>query len=105
MGWYIGLMSGTSMDGVDAVLARFEAPSSPATAIETASQPPSDRIPAAHFQHAVSISFSDVCLHKKKHINHTGTVEILRIAHPSQAVVVYYLQVVTHLLTEAQHRN
>ncbi len=89
------------MDGVDAVLARFEAPSSPATAIETASQPPSDRIPAAHFQHAVSISLPDALRHELMALNQSGPDELLRSARAAQALVGHYSQAVQQLLAEA----
>src|SRR5690625_2371361 len=102
MGWHIGLMSGTSMDGVDAVLARFQSTPS-ATAVSTAATPASSNTASpytAHYEHAVSVPLPNALRDELLALNQTGTDELLRAARAAQALVGHYTLAVQQLLLE-----
>ena len=82
--YYIGLMSGTSMDAVDAVLGQF-GPQQPPTFCAAASAP----LPAALKSELLRL-------------NHSGPDELMRAARAAQQLVAIYQQAVHQLLQDTQ---
>lgn len=80
---YIGLMSGTSLDGVDAALIRFDTN-------------------GFHFVEAVFHSFEPALKHELLALNHAGDNELLRAAQTGNILAVCYATAVTYLLTQAK---
>lgn len=83
---YIGLMSGTSLDGVDAVLAQFDVPGQPITLLGHLHQP---------FPHALREELLS--------LNAPGSNEIHRAALASNAVACSYADLVAQLLEQTDH--
>ncbi len=86
MAWFIGLMSGTSLDGVDGVLARAEPGHHPL------------RPTRAHVHRA----FGDELRRALLDLNATGADEIHRSALATNALMRLYADVVAQLLGEAR---
>lgn len=90
-GWYIGLMSGTSLDGVDAVLARFSQRDGQAedacVCVET----------AAH----VHVPFDAGLAERFRRLNFSGEDELHQAALAEIALAQVYAQAVQQLLAEA----
>ena len=84
---YIGLMSGTSLDGVDAVLAQFDAPGQPITLLGHLHQP---------FSHALREELLS--------LNAPGSNEIHRAALAANAVARSYADLVAQLLEQTGHQ-
>jgi len=80
--WYIGLMSGTSLDGVDGVLADF-------------SHTP------CRIAHAASIPFTPELKAELLALNHSGNNELHRAALAGNALARVYADVVRQLLLQA----
>ena len=87
MALFVGLMSGTSMDGVDAVLARFQ-PSS-------AHQPPITVLAHAH------IGFPGPLRGELMALNSAGADELHRCALAANAMAELYAQATATLLADA----
>ena len=84
---FIGLMSGTSLDGVDGVLADFSNPSQPATALASASRP-----------------FPPALRGELLALNTPGNNELHRAALAGNALARVYAQVVADLLARSRLR-
>ncbi len=85
MGLYIGLMSGTSLDGVDGVLARFDDHSQRPQAV------------LAHVHAPLPVPLADVLLA----LNRSGPDELHRAARAAQALMRVYADVTRSLLQAA----
>ncbi|MEO5733923.1 MAG: anhydro-N-acetylmuramic acid kinase [Rubrivivax sp.] len=96
MGWFIGLMSGTSLDGVDAVLA-WHGPDSPLPSMSnTHSAPPGRQVPqAAHHLH---LPMPADLRAELLALNRSGDDEIHRAALAANALVKLYAEAVGRLL-------
>ncbi len=84
MAWYIGLMSGTSLDGVDAVLAEGE-----------------DDTPALRAKAHAHRPFPDALRAELLALNHSGPDELHRAALAANGLVRVYAEVVDELLAAA----
>lgn len=84
--YYIGLMSGTSLDGVDAVLSRFG---------------PNQK---AQFLHAASVALPPELRARLLALNHSGPDELVGAARAAQALVQHYSLAVEQLLQQASLR-
>jgi anhydro-N-acetylmuramic acid kinase len=87
MALFIGLMSGTSLDGVDAVLVEFPA--------ET------DRLPAPRARAAVHLQFSDALRADLLALNRPGPNELHRAALAANALTAVYASAVLALLAQS----
>ena len=81
---YIGLMSGTSLDGIDAVLAKIESDGS------------------AHLEEAVSVAFAPELRQSLLELQSPGNNEIHRENQAANALALAYAKTVHQLLTKAE---
>ena len=87
MAWFIGLMSGTSLDGVDGVLAQAEG--------HTAG------VPALHSRGHAHQAFTPGLREELLQLNRSGPDELHRAALAANALVTVYADVVAQLLASA----
>lgn len=96
MAWYIGLMSGTSLDGVDGVLAQT-AEAAPATGVQPGPAPLTRLVSRSH----AHLVFQAELKAELLALNRNGPDELHRAALAANALMACYAQVVGQLLQQA----